>query len=175
MNGNGKEYAIALFSVMLETGTEDKVAGDLNFIDRTFKENPEYIDYLNNPSIPKSERIESLKSTFEDSVCESVFAFLNVICEHRDMSVLFSSVEEFNTMYDDYKHIATAVITSAVELSDDQKKRLVSKLSEVTGKNIHAEYEIDKNIIGGLSVVVDGKHFDGSVRKNLKNIKEVIS
>lgn len=175
MNGNGKEYAIALFSVMLESGLEQEIFDDLNLIDRSVKENPEYIEFLINPSIPKSERLASLRSTFEGQVCDQVFAFLNVICEHRDMYVLFSAIDEFRTMYEDYKIFAKAVITSAVELNDEQKSRLIKKLSEVTGKTIVADYVIDKDIIGGLSVIVDGKHFDGSVRKNLKNIKEVIS
>jgi F-type H+-transporting ATPase subunit delta len=61
------------------------------------------------------------------------------------------------------------------ELTDEQKARLTAKLTKVTGKTIKPQYVIDKGLIGGISVTVDGKHFDGSVRKNLKNIKEVIS
>ena len=175
MNGNDKEYAIALFSLMLESDEVDKVIPDIDLVDTLFKENPEYIDYLSNPSVPKSERIESLRSVFEGQVCDHVYSFLNVICEHRDMHVLFSAISEFRKMYEDYMHIADAVITSAVELTDEQKARLTAKLTKVTGKTIKPQYVIDKGLIGGISVTVDGKHFDGSVRKNLKNIKEVIS
>ena len=71
--------------------------------------------------------------------------------------------------------IADAVITSAVELTDDEKHRLERKLTDVTGKKIRASYVIDKSIIGGVSIAVDGKNYDGSVRKNLKNLKEVMS
>ena len=60
-------------------------------------------------------------------------------------------------------------------LQGSGKSTLVKKLSEVTGKTVRASYVIDKDLLGGLSVSVDGRHYDGSVRKNLKNIKEVIS
>ncbi len=175
MNGNGKEYAIALFSIMLESGESSTIIGDIDLVDSMFMENPDYIEYLINPSIPKSERIESLRSVFEGQVCDNVYSFLNVICEHRDMHVLFSAIEEFRAMYEDYMHIAEAVITSAVELTDEQKARLTAKLTKVTGKTINARYFVDKSLIGGISITVDGKNFDGSVRKNLKNLKEVIS
>lgn len=175
MNGGGKEYAVALFSLMLENGDQETIYSDLMFVEKTFKENPEYIEFLINPSIMKSERIDALQKVFEDQVSETVFSFLNVILLHRDMHVLLSAIEEFRSLYEDYMRIADAVVTSAVELSDEQKKRLVAKLSSVTGKNIRATYVIDKDLLGGVSVTVDGKHFDGSVRQNLKNLKEVLA
>lgn len=175
MNGNGKEYALALFSIMLEDGNTETIYNDLNEVDKLLRDNPDYLDFLINPSIPKSERIQSIKSIFEQSVCEPVFAFLNVICDHRDVGILFSAIDEFRSMYEDYMNYADAEVASAVELTDDEKDRLIKKLSDITGKTIRASYVIDKTLIGGLSVSVDGKHFDGSVRKNLKNIKEVIS
>jgi F0F1-type ATP synthase delta subunit len=53
---------------MLESDEVDKVIHDIDLVDTLFKENPEYIDYLSNPSVPKSERIESLRSVFEGQV-----------------------------------------------------------------------------------------------------------
>ena len=41
MNGNGKEYAIALFSLMLESDEADKVITDIDLVDTLIKENPE--------------------------------------------------------------------------------------------------------------------------------------
>ena len=175
MNGNGKEYAIAMFAIMLEDENPERIYNDIIEVDKSFKDNPEYLEFLINPSIPKSERMESIKAVFEQRVCDPVFSFLSVICEHRDMYILFSAIDEFRSMYEEYMNYADAVVTSAVELTEDEKTRLVKKLSEVTGKTVRASYVIDKDLLGGLSVSVDGRHYDGSVRKNLKNIKEVIS
>ena len=176
MNGGGKEYASALFSIVLENENQvSDIYNDIETVDKLIKDNPEYVDYLINPSIPKSERKKNLSDTFDGKVCDPVFAFLNVIMEHRDMKVLLSAIEEFRTMYEYYMNIADAVITSAVELTGEEKQKLISKLSRVTGKTIRPVYVIDKKLIGGLSVTVDGKFYDGSVRKNLKNLKEVMS
>ena len=175
MNGNGKEYALALFAIALENDSLEQINDDLRTVNDAIKENPDYMGFLINPAIPKSERLQSISDVFEDRVDENVFAMLNVLCDHGDMFVLGETVDEFAQMYEDYMRYAKATVTSAVELTDEQKTKLLSKLHTITGKRIEAEYIIDKSLMGGLTVMVDGKYYDGSVRKNLNNLKEVIS
>ena len=175
MRGNGKEYAVALFSIALESEQHAQIYGDMEYLKELVNDNPEYIDYLVNSSIPKSERVNNLREVFEGRVCDPVFAFLNVLLEHRDINVLLSAIDEFRSLYEDYMNVADAVVTSVVELTDEQKKKLISKLSLVTGRRIRATYVIDSSLIGGLSVTVDGKLYDGSIKKNLNNLKEVMS
>jgi F-type H+-transporting ATPase subunit delta len=175
MRGNGKEYAVALFSIALESEEHAQIYGDMEYLKELVNDNPEYIDYLVNSSIPKSERVNNLREVFEGRVCDPVFAFLNVLLEHRDINVLLSAIDEFRSLYEDYMNVADAVVTSVVELTDEQKKKLISKLSLVTGRRIRATYVIDSSLIGGLSVTVDGKLYDGSIKKNLNNLKEVMS
>ena len=175
MRGNGKEYAVALFSIALESEEHAQIYGDMEYLKELVNDNPEYIDYLVNSSIPKSERVNNLREVFEGRVCDPVFAFLNVLLEHRDTNVLLSAIDEFRSLYEDYMNVADAVVTSVVELTDEQKKKLISKLSLVTGRRIRATYVIDSSLIGGLSVTVDGKLYDGSIKKNLNNLKEVMS
>jgi len=175
MNGNGKEYALAMFGIALEHDNLDTMQEDLQMLKEALGENPGYLEYLINPAVKKSERLQNIKTVFEDKICEDVFAFMNILVEHEDTYAINDAINEFERMYEDYKHYATAVVTSAVELTEDEKTKLMAKLTKVTGKRIVASYEVDKNLMGGLTVEVDGMYYDGSVRKNLKNIKEVIS
>lgn len=175
MNGNAKEYALAVFAIALEEDSMTVIHDDLIMVKDAITENPGYMEYLVNPAIPKSERRENLKMVFESRVCGDVFAFLNILCDHGDMYVMNEAIDEFCAMYEDYMRFSKAVITSAVALTEEEKTKLVSKLQSVTNKRIEAEYQVDPSLIGGVTVDVDGKFYDGSVRKNLSNIKEVIS
>lgn len=175
MNGNAKEYALAVFALALEGNAMAEIHDDLIMIRDLLKENSGYMEYLVNPAIPKSERSKNLASIFENNVCEDVFAFMNILCEHGDMYVMDDAIAEFCEMYEDYMRFSKAVVTSAVELTEEEKVKLITKLQAVTGKRIEAEFKTDKSLIGGVTVDVDGKFYDGSVRKNLSNIKEVIS
>lgn len=63
---------------------------------------------------------------------------------------------------------------SAVELTAEEKQKLTEKLEKLCGHGVVAEYETDKNVIGGLVVRMDDILIDGSVETKLKQIKEVI-
>ena len=62
-----------------------------------------------------------------------------------------------------------------IELSEDEKNRLVSKLEKTSGKNVNAEFVVDQSILGGIIVETDGKILDGSLKYKLKDVKEGMS
>lgn len=175
MNTTGREYAIALFETAYESGNIDDIRTDVRAIYKLLKKMPEYIEFLSNPGIPKSERMEALREAFEGKVDDVVYAFLAVMTEGADMGSFKEAYKEFEHMYEDYKRFTYAVITSAVELTDEEKAKLVAKLESVTGKTVRPKYKIDPALMGGITVTADGMFFDGSVRKNLKNLEKEIS
>ena len=73
------------------------------------------------------------------------------------------------------KAIARVEKKKGRKLTDEEKRKLVTRLRKVTGKAISPIYKIDPSIVGGITITCDGKFFDGSVVRNLKNIKEAIS
>ena len=69
---------------------------------------------------------------------------------------------------------ASALITSAVEMSDSQKMAVCQKLEKITGKIIDPIYAVDPALIGGLKAEVDGKVYDGTLKNRLRDVKDVI-
>ena len=175
MNTTGREYALALFETGYESGNIDEVRDDIRSLKKLLKKMPEYIEFLSNPGIPKKERMEALQSAFEGKINEVLYSFLAVMTERADMGHFFDAYKEFEHMYEDYKRFTYAVITSAVELTDDEKRKIVAKLEEITGRTVRPKYKIDPSLIGGITVTANGMFFDGSVIKNLKNLEKEIS
>jgi F-type H+-transporting ATPase subunit delta len=116
-----------------------------------------------------------LSEAFEDNVEQLLYSFLAVMTTNNHLNEFFTAAKEFEKMYEDYRKMSFAVITSAVKLTDEEKRKIVTRLRKVTGKAVYPVYKIDASIIGGITVTCDGKFFDGSVVRNLKNIKEAIS
>jgi F-type H+-transporting ATPase subunit delta len=175
MKTTGREYAIALFETAYESGNIDGIRNDIRAIKRLLKDMPVYIEFLSNPGIPKKERMEALRTAFEGKVDDVVYSFLAVMTEGADMGSFFDAYKEFEHMYEDYKRFTYAEITSAVELTEEEKAKLVAKLESVTGKTVRPKYKINPALMGGITVTADGMFFDGSVRKNLKNLEKEIS
>ena len=174
MTGRGREYASALFDVAREKGTLDLVYEELQCIRDAFNDNPEIRELLMSPSLSAAERMEISDRCFEGNVNEDLSAFLGVMAGKGHIRDLDECFEVFAEMYKEHAGKASAVIYTAVEPDEDTKARLLSRLMKLSGKTVNVEYRIDRSLIGGIVVEMDGTRLDGSLKRRLKDIKEVM-
>ncbi len=171
----GKEYGTALFMLACEKNEQDICASALAAVKDAFLENPQYTELLSSPSISLKERLELIENCFSDHLPEYVLSYLKLMCEKGRIQYLLQSVEEYQALLNASKHIVRARITSAVELTDSEKKMLIQKLEAQGRSKVCAEYFVDESLLGGLTVEIDGKIMDGSLRHRLHEVKEVIN
>ena len=174
MTATGNNYAEALFMLAREENLIDEFYDGLKLVEEVFKENIEYIQFLSNPSISKSERITALKSVFEGKIHGHILSFLQLICEKAQAACFFDCVNEYYRLYEFAKGTVEAMVKSAVELTDTQKDRLIKSLEKRTGKSVTLKCVVDNTLLGGVAVEIDGQLLDGSVKQNLKRAREVI-
>ena len=73
------------------------------------------------------------------------------------------------------KNITRVNITSAIELNDDRKNDIKTKISERLNKDIICDWGVDNEIIAGLIFKIDESIIDNSVRHKLEDLsKEII-
>lgn len=170
----GKEYGTALFMLACEEREQELCSSALKKIKDAFLENPQYIQLLSSPSIPLEERLGIIEVAFSDVNPKYVLSYLKLMCEKGRIQYFIDSADEYQALLDASMHIAKARITSAVELTESEKKKLISKLESLKKCEVHAEYFVDGALLGGLTVEIDGKIIDGSLRHRLHEVKEVI-
>ena len=78
-------------------------------------------------------------------------------------------------MLDNIHNIVKPIIISAIDLNEQQKQRLVSKLSLKLNKHIIPEYIINPQIIGGLIIELDDKTIDFSIQTKFENMKKQLT
>lgn len=66
-------------------------------------------------------------------------------------------------------------ITTARELSESEFSAIVANLSGKFGENLFVEKFVDPSIVGGMIVQVGDNIFDGSVARQFKQYKEMMS
>ncbi|MCQ2440278.1 MAG: ATP synthase F1 subunit delta [Clostridia bacterium] len=174
MSESSREYAEALFMLSRENNSSDEFENALDLMCELFDANPEYVELLSSPVISKKERSEILSNTFGDSLPEYVFSFIMMLCENGHIKDYKDCFNEYKTLNKDAKMVVTAKVTSAVELSMDEKAKLVKKLEKICKKTVVPEYVIDESIMGGVIVEADGKILDGSLKRRLSEVREVI-
>lgn len=170
----GKEYAQALFELAKEQGCEKEYAVALHTIATELDNAPEYAELLSSPNIHIDERKALIEQAFSGHIPEYVLFFTQLLCEHGHIRDFGSCLREYEELYRALESISTARIISAIELTDSQKKKLTEKLEKISGHTVLSTYEIDETLLGGLTVYIDDKVIDGSLRRKLKEVKEVI-
>lgn len=72
------------------------------------------------------------------------------------------------------KKIKSIVITSVVELLQNQSDQITKLVKKHVSSDIPTVYKIDKDIIGGFTVEVGDWYLDASLKKDLDRLKEYL-
>lgn len=168
------EYAEALYALAAEVSQEKEYLEALETTVALLTDNPEYVELLACPAIPRAERDELLEQALGRIVPEQVLAFLQLLCAHGRIRSLGDCVTEYRRMYQTAIATSVAQVTSAVPLTEQEKEQLAAALSARFGRTITLECMVDESLLGGLTVCVDGKVIDGSLRHRLHVVKEVM-
>ena len=101
--------------------------------------------------------------------------FAAVLIDHRRMGQLSDIVRQFERELDRRLGMQEADVTSARELADDERRALEWRIERMTGKKVRARYGIDRALLGGAVVKLGSTVYDGSVRGQLRKLKEQLS
>ncbi len=175
MSEISKEYAAALFSLAQETKSEEAVCEGLKLVAGLMKENPEVLDFLAAPNIPKNERTAVLEKALSGSVPEYVLSFAQLMCEHGYIRAFSDCAFDYEELWNDAQGLSTARVVSAVALTEDEKRQLQQRLAAKTGRKVRLECSVDASLLGGLVVTLDGKVMDGSLKHRLNEVREVMN
>ncbi|MBR0303131.1 MAG: ATP synthase F1 subunit delta [Clostridia bacterium] len=169
-----KEYAESLFSLAMEGSDEEAFYSELRDVVALFDTEPEYYELLSSPGLTREERKGALAESIGDDMSEYVRSFLMLLCETGDMKLLPDCLEEYGRMLREAKHTSAVKVTSAAELTDEEKSRIYDKVVRLVGGECEIAYTVDPSLIGGAIIETENAVIDGSLRKSLQEMKEVI-
>jgi F-type H+-transporting ATPase subunit delta len=124
------------------------------------------------PEIPAEQKRALLDSIIQRAgISRPVRNFIAVIIDKGRMRWLAEIVEQFAEELNQRLGFAEAEITTARELSPQEKTEVERDLAQVTGKKIKARYRQNGAILGGVLARVGSTVFDGSVKGQLERIR----
>ncbi|HET7616683.1 MAG TPA: F0F1 ATP synthase subunit delta, partial [Bacillales bacterium] len=156
-----KRYARALFEVAEEHGKIDQVEEDLNAVVQAFKDEKAEKVFLN-PRLDAEEK-KKLIETFAQAVTSEVANFLKVLVDHHRGNQLAEIAREYTKAANEARGIVSATVTTAVPLSDEERKQLAEQFGKAIDKKIQLEEKVDREIIGGVLIRVGNRVYDGTV------------
>ena len=91
--------------------------------------------------------------------------------ENNDINLLKDIAKNFTLLSKQKLNIAFVEVVSSNEMNSDQKDDITNSLSELIKKKIDINFNVDKNLIGGLKMNVDDTLYDSSLQTKLENAK----
>ena len=170
-----KKYSNALFQSALEAGKAEKVYNDIVFVLETIETNVQLKNALTNPIVTVTDKKDIAQKLFGIHVEKITLDFICLLLENGRLDCLNEVVNRYNQTNNRENNIITPVIISAVELNDEQKRRINQKLEIKTNKKVVPEYSIEPDIIGGIIVEIDDKTIDCSLKTKFDNMKKQLT
>lgn len=98
--------------------------------------------------------------------------YLGYLSESGVISALHEIVKAVTAFYLEAQKRTQAVVSAPVEVSSENRNRIISSLRQVTGKDIDVEFVIDQSLLGGLRVKVGSTMYDSSIKGQLGLLRD---
>jgi len=170
-------YARALVEVVLEQQLDADVAREqLNSFADAVRESVELRRVWESPAIPAEQKRAVLDAIVgQINAFKAIRNFMAVIIDHRRIPMLDDIARQFAVELDLQMGLVEAKISSARELSNDEKRDLESQVERLTGRKVRAHYASDPGLLGGVMVRLGSVIYDGSIRGQLEKMKQELS
>ena len=165
-------YADALFSVAAAEGRLDEVEDELFRFARVFEGSDELRNALTDPQSPATLRQQIVEDLLKGKASATTVALISMVVgtgRARDLPAIIGALVE-KIARSSNKVVAEA--RSAVNLTDDQRKRLAAALSKATGKEVEVKVIVDPRVMGGVLTQIGDIVIDGTVRHRLEQLRK---
>tara|TARA_B100000959_G_C14995237_1_gene629926 strand:- start:4449 stop:4979 length:531 start_codon:yes stop_codon:yes gene_type:complete len=165
-------YADALFSVAAAEGNLSAVEDELFGFAQTFKSNDELRSTLADADVPVARRLQMIEDLLEGKASATTASLISMVVSAGRASDLPSIVDAFVERSAGSRNKAVATVRSAIDLTSDQRQRLVEGIKTSTGKDVEIKVVIDPSVLGGAITEIGDDIIDGSVRRRLNQLRE---
>lgn len=170
-----KRYARAFFGIADEDGLYEKYYNELAFFSSVIKENKDLKELLINPVFGQDEKRAVVDSLLNKISTSTVTAnFLRLLVDKRRIGILPDIESCYRKLMDDALRKIRVDVRTAFPLSAELSEKLQKRMEEFTGKKVEIAILEDASLLGGIVVGVGDTLYDGSIKTQLHNIRNLL-
>lgn len=174
MTGLAKEYGEGLYELARDEHVLEEVHGQLMEIADVIGKEPDFVRLLSSRAIERDTRIRVVEDTLGGRAHIFIVNYMKLLVEKERIDCLTDSIRWFHQRFNDDLGIVEATVTSAVELSDNDLEALRQKLHQISHKQVSLITRVDKSLIGGIRVEMEGRRYDNTIQNKLGRLKQTM-
>ena len=168
-----RRYASALADVALARGEANEVKQELQEWTELLQANANLQEVFRNPTVALDKKRAVLNKLIERAKPRPTTTnFLKVLLQNQRLTELPEINRKLAEILDERAGMVAATVTTARPVPASSQESLKERLSELTKKKVRVDFEQDSDLIGGLITRIGSTVYDGSIRTQLKQIRE---
>ena len=166
-------YAQAAFEIASQRDELDAWHKDLKLVARLATE-AKVLAFMEDPKIRLETKTGLLKEHL-GGINPLVLNLAYILIAGNRLDIMGEVTAGFELRLMEKRGVERAEVATAVPLSEDDKARLVKRLSDMVGKKIVLKTRVDPGLISGMIARIGDKLIDGSTASGLATLKRQLS
>ncbi len=168
-----RRYAEGLYEAAKDKDVLVDVMDAMGAIHDAFQA-PELRRFWTGPQVPQPRKLEVVDEAFADAP-ELVRNFLKVLIEKKREGVLLDVYPALSDLHDQEKGVVRAILTTAIDLEEDEATPFVDYLKKELGGEIVLSRKVDPSVIAGFRLRFGDRIIDASVERSISEIRRRVS
>ncbi|XJS11298.1 ATP synthase F1 subunit delta [Aerococcaceae bacterium WGS1372] len=162
-------YSNALLSIISDEDAFKTSLKQAEFVRDTLDHN-EIRNFLDNPEVPNAEKRNLMKKSFGDDIDQNLMGFLDLMIRKSRESLIIPVLTDLIHQIKNTLGKVEAYLVSAIPLSEEEELAVARILSDKLGVEVEVESSVDRDLLAGFYVQVNGQVFDSSLRTDIQRI-----
>ena len=170
-----KRYARAFFEIAGEEKKLEQYYNELHQFSSVIAANKDLEGFLANPIFEQESKKKVLEKIIGKlSLSPMTINFLKLLIDKKRIDVLPDIETCYRHLMDETLQTVRVTVKTAFELTPDMQSYITSSLKKMTERAVDVTVEDDKNLLGGIVIGVGDTLYDGSIKNQLNNMRNLL-
>ncbi len=158
-----KRYSVALFDTV-KNEELDSLLSDCQSLSESLKESQELSSLLKSPLTKNEIKSSVLLNVISGLPSEKILTgLINTLKKNKRLNLFENILHEFQDVLFEKRGYQKAKVTTAHGIDEQTKNNIQELLHNQYGSKIKLEFQVNKSLLGGMTVVIGSKMIDLSI------------
>lgn len=169
-----RPYAKAVFEIAKEAGQYDEWSNRLEYL-AAVVDHPDMASRLDAPNITQEDRAKMVETVASDVLDDNGKNFIHLLSENNRLGLMSDISGIFETLRAEAEGEIEASVTTAFELTDEQRDKIATALSKRLDRKVRIVSTVDEDLIGGAVIQAGDLVIDGSLKGRMGKLTSVLA
>jgi F-type H+-transporting ATPase subunit delta len=170
-----KRYERAFFEIAEEEKKLEQYYAELRQFSSLVEGNKDLKDFLANPIFEQESKKKILEQIIGKlSLSSMTVNFLKLLVDKKRIDVLPDIETCYRQLMDETLKKVRVTVKTAFPLSGEMQNHILAGLKKMTGRDVEVTLEDDQSLLGGIVIGVGDTLYDGSIKNQLNNMRNLL-